>query len=67
MRHQWSKQQHPNVLFFSTSTVRPLARDPRWPLEWSSGTKVDLWRCFLLPRLVMGGNGAGWPSESKKT
>ena len=36
-------------------------------LECSSGTKVDLWRCFLIPRLVMGGNGAGWPSESKKT
>ena len=36
-------------------------------LECSSGAKVDLWRCFLLPRLVMGGNGAGWPSEPKET
>ena len=36
-------------------------------LECSSGTKVGLWRCFLIPRLIMGGNGAGWPSESKKT
>ena len=34
---------------------------------WCCFGEVDLWRCFLLPRLVMGGNGAGWPSESKKT
>ena len=38
----------------------------RRAFEWSSGTKVDLSRCFLLTRLVMGGNGAGKPSESEK-
>ena len=33
--------------------------------RYQSISEVGLWRCFLLPRLVMGGNGAGWPSESE--
>ena len=36
--------------------------------RWSAvqGPKLT-WAMFLLPRLVMGGNGAGWPSESRKS
>ena len=40
--------------------------DDQLPLMCSSGAKVASRRCFLLPRLVMGGNGAGKPFESKK-